>query len=355
MSDVFGALDERTVDSDIASRMVRFQGRRGSAMVHVVNILQENGWTSEDIVAIASGPPGSGHYDVVFDDADKCKAFCTSSNGHIKYRDVSYDITLHGRQVVQVRVHWLPICTKKIVLEELFSNYGTVLTIENEMYELGGFKCQSGTRLVTMEVSDSQKASIPHLLKFQCGSKALVTMRGRPPLCLKCLELGHVRGMCPDRGYKDTNQSSGTYADRLKQKKTVEVSKDVSPSKSVEKPGSAADNVQEQTVVTQDENWQQAKRRPRKSQQPKEKVPQAAPTTVVDKDEEQPAEPSQMEVSMASSKRKVEDLDEFTPMPRNKVASGHVPPGDIGLDTSEMLTQDSILDGILDAQSPHTY
>lgn len=63
----------------------------------------------------------------------------------------------------------------------------------------------------------------------------------------------------------------------------------------------------------------------------------------------------EMEVSVASAKRKVEDVDDFTPMPRNRVLSGDISAADNSLDMSEMLNQDSIYDGILDAQSPHTY
>ncbi|KAH3811388.1 hypothetical protein DPMN_139798 [Dreissena polymorpha] len=94
MSDLWAALDNQTVDTDITSRTVRFQGRRGSSMVHVVNILKEKGWTTEDIIVFASGPLRSSNYDVVFDDQAKCKAFFSSTNGHVKYCDAAYDITL---------------------------------------------------------------------------------------------------------------------------------------------------------------------------------------------------------------------------------------------------------------------
>ncbi|KAH3804394.1 hypothetical protein DPMN_132679 [Dreissena polymorpha] len=39
----------------------------------------------------------------------------------------------------------------------------------------------------------------------------------------------------------------------------------------------------------------------------------------------------EMEVSVASAKRKVDDEDDFTPMPRNRVFSGNIPVADKSL------------------------
>jgi hypothetical protein len=47
-----------------------------------------------------------------------------------------------------------------------------------------------------LEVNEIQKQKIPHMMKFQCGGKALLTIQGRPPLCLKCLQVGHYRNSC---------------------------------------------------------------------------------------------------------------------------------------------------------------
>ena len=36
------------------------------------------------------------------------------------------------------------------------------------------------------------------MIEFECGARALITMRGRQPLCLYCQEVGHVRMNCPN-------------------------------------------------------------------------------------------------------------------------------------------------------------
>ena len=48
-----------------------------------------------------------------------------------------------------------------------------------------------------IEIDEVGKSTIPHLLQFACGRKALVTVWGRPPLCLRCHNVGHMRSGCP--------------------------------------------------------------------------------------------------------------------------------------------------------------
>lgn len=54
-----------------------------------------------------------------------------------------------------------------------------------------------GTRQVKMKVDEFKKQIIPHIINFKSGQMLLVTMAGRPPYCLKCKAIGHVRNRCP--------------------------------------------------------------------------------------------------------------------------------------------------------------
>ena len=54
----------------------------------------------------------------------------------------------------------------------------------------------NGTREVTLRTTEVYKQKIPHLVTFHSGQSALITMPGRPPLCLKCRCVGHVRKDC---------------------------------------------------------------------------------------------------------------------------------------------------------------
>ena len=43
------------------------------------------------------------------------------------------------------------------------------------------------------------RQKIPHLVTFDSGQSILITMAGKPPLCLKCRCVGHVRKDCTSR------------------------------------------------------------------------------------------------------------------------------------------------------------
>ncbi|KAH3828569.1 hypothetical protein DPMN_130550 [Dreissena polymorpha] len=64
-------------------------------------------------------------------------------------------------------------------------------------------------------------------------------------------------------------------------------------------------------------------------------------------------ETKEMEVSEGTAKRKLEKEEDFYPMPRNRVVCGVEQVESGGIDTSEMLSPDSIYDGMLATQSPH--
>ena len=55
----------------------------------------------------------------------------------------------------------------------------------------------NGVRKVFLEVDVAQKIGLPHVFEFSDRLRALVTLTGRAPLCLKCGEVGHIRFGCP--------------------------------------------------------------------------------------------------------------------------------------------------------------
>ncbi|KAH3804393.1 hypothetical protein DPMN_132678 [Dreissena polymorpha] len=171
----WSALDEESMDKEMSERTIRIQGPRGASMVQVVGLLQELGIASEDVYALASGPPGSNSYDVVFKEKDKCDSFLKYLNkGARRYKDFDYEFSVFGRQIVTVKVHWLPVCTRPMVIHDIFSKFGKVVSIRNDTLKIRDFETLSGVRLVTLEVSVSEKAAIPHIVAFDCGAKALV-------------------------------------------------------------------------------------------------------------------------------------------------------------------------------------
>ena len=103
-----------------------------------------------------------------------------------------------SRQTINVRVHWLPGYVEDTLLYHLFKEYGKVVSVTRETTILDANTAKrNGVRTVLLETDDLMKGQIPHLFTFEGGISALVTMAGRPPLCLKCHTVGHVRRDCP--------------------------------------------------------------------------------------------------------------------------------------------------------------
>lgn len=335
ISSNFRPLDGNEICDRILQRTVKIQGQRGSSLVNIINLIRSLGVTENDVDAVSSNLPGSMAYDVVFTEPDKLTSFLASmKSDETVFQKLRYKFESYGSQVVHIRVHWLPIFIGNKILEDFFSQFGKVLKIELEKLTVQDFVTFSGVRIVTVEMSQQSKNKIPHVVNFECGNKALLTMRGRPPLCLRCMQLGHVGRDCPGKVIRPTvSLSVGKQASEV--------------AKPVEDTGSVS-------------TWTDVVRKGKKAKKAPE-TQDAAPATSPPGDQtpspvtsEMPVvETKEMEVSEGTSKRKLETEEEFTPMPRNRVVSGVEQVESGGIDMSDMLSQDSIYDGMLATQSPH--
>ena len=134
-----------------------------------------------------------------------------SNAGHIRVRDRSFPVVSISKQTVEFRVHWLPSYVKDTFVEDFFSHYGKVTSVTRDaaVFTPNDTK-RTGVRRVMMETDELRKRSLPYVINFNGGYTALVTMAGRPPLCLKCRTIGHLRKDCP--GSKPSNSGPKTYA-----------------------------------------------------------------------------------------------------------------------------------------------
>ena len=90
--------------------------------------------------------------------------------------------------------YWL---NTSVIIPEL-SKYGEVSSHEFENIfseEADGSHIRSSVRKVHMTVSYDNFDKIPYILKVN-DMEILLTIRGRPPLCLKCRHRGHIRSTC---------------------------------------------------------------------------------------------------------------------------------------------------------------
>lgn len=102
-----------------------------------------------------------------------------------------------------VRVHWFPTFIKDIALVEIFSNFGEVRDVRKVIDQ--DTNIDTGVREVYLVETEEAKRTIPYMLKIDnTDIKFLITVKGRPPLCLKCETPGHTRKNCREEEQETT-------------------------------------------------------------------------------------------------------------------------------------------------------
>ncbi|XP_049270085.1 uncharacterized protein LOC125757874 [Rhipicephalus sanguineus] len=98
---------------------------------------------------------------------------------------------------IKLKLLWLPPHLEPRRVEEAFQAYGVVKSIERETRRCAGMEQWMTTnRDVALELKDGiTVSSIPHIMSIY-GHQCLVLIPGRPPLCLRCKRVGHVRRQC---------------------------------------------------------------------------------------------------------------------------------------------------------------
>ena len=134
----------------------------------------------------------------------------------------------------RVRIHWAPPFIPNDVIINHLSQYGKVLSCVNEMSVSKGFEnVATGVRTVVM---CGNKADLPHFFVVVDKStkqtfQLLVTVTGRPPICLRCNKVGHFRRECTtpycrhhgEYGHKTEECSAvGSYAGVLRGQNNAE-------------------------------------------------------------------------------------------------------------------------------------
>ncbi|KAM7314187.1 hypothetical protein ISCGN_003972 [Ixodes scapularis] len=98
---------------------------------------------------------------------------------------------------VKIKLLWLPLHLDEKKVAEALAPFGTVRSVAREKWRVPGMEnMETMNREVCMTLHDTATSeSIPHLLKV-AGSQTLVVMSGRPPLCLRCKRVVHIRRQC---------------------------------------------------------------------------------------------------------------------------------------------------------------
>jgi len=163
----------------------------------VTGLLKKHGCKADDIISISrqeQGKPGT--FEVGFTGLTALDRFLKEGGEKLMYRNRTFACVNLGSQSVTIRLHWLPSYIKDDVVTQMCRRFGEVLSVEREKTTCDIFTVETGVRVVKMQLSADEVKCIPHLLSFRCGTRALVSVPGRPPLCLKCMTVGHMRRDC---------------------------------------------------------------------------------------------------------------------------------------------------------------
>ena len=203
--DVFPPLiGKGAIDSSRMVSTLQLSGGRGTGLHDITGLLKKYGCGPEDVISIArqeQGKPGS--YEVGFSGLTALTRFLREGGDGLSYRTRNFSFVNLGSQNVTLRLHWLPGYIKDDVVRQMCSRFGEVVSVEREKTKCDVIDVETGVRLVKMVLSVDDIKCLPHVLSFRCGAKALVSVPGRPPLCLKCMSVGHMRRDCgADTGAK---------------------------------------------------------------------------------------------------------------------------------------------------------
>ena len=191
------AISSAYFENESMDNTVKLTCRQGVSIVDTISLLRKHEIMPSAVVGLFSGPPSENAVYVEFNSQAPVQQL--KDQEVLSYRNKVFTFTQLGKQVLTLRLHWLPLYISDNLIRSVFSDYGTVLGVERASADYGNLRTriQNGLRTVSLEVDEAQRRRIPHLLQFACGTSILVTIAGRPPLCLKCSNIGHVRRDCP--------------------------------------------------------------------------------------------------------------------------------------------------------------
>ena len=79
------------------------------------------------------------------------------------------------------------------ILKAMLCLYGELVDIKCMKSTYGNVTAMNRVREVPLKTDEIRKRQIPHLVIIMSGQSALITMLGRPPLCLKCKVVSHTK------------------------------------------------------------------------------------------------------------------------------------------------------------------
>ncbi|XP_049270218.1 uncharacterized protein LOC125757909 [Rhipicephalus sanguineus] len=127
---------------------------------------------------------------------------------------------------VKMKLLWLPEHLEDTYIRDALHVFGKIKSISIESWKVADMEqMRTLNRDVVLSLADGVRVGdIPHLLTV-CGVQSLVLIPGRPPLCLRCNKVGHIRRNCRTPRCDDCRRFGHsaeecvmTYANKLRQR-----------------------------------------------------------------------------------------------------------------------------------------
>lgn len=207
----FEGEESQYINQDRLGKTLKFVPTRRNASVsagELLNALSSAGIQPDEISGIYKVGALDYSYSVLFCYTDTAEQI--SDLQSLKVGDQIFDIMKLNEQIVNVRVHWLPLYYDNLILHEALHSFGDVVDVKMLKAAHANSVTFDGVREVRLRTDEMRKHTIPHVIHFNSGQTVLLTMQGRLPYCLKCKSVGHVRNKCPKNNRNYANAVNST-------------------------------------------------------------------------------------------------------------------------------------------------
>lgn len=98
---------------------------------------------------------------------------------------------------IKVKIHWIPRNVPDDAVTKALAAYGKLKEICRDKWRTSFFEgIETTTRQAIIQLKESLTVdSLPHQM-YIAGCQVLLAVHGRPPLCLRCKQKGHIRRQC---------------------------------------------------------------------------------------------------------------------------------------------------------------
>lgn len=145
---------------------------------------------------VALGPYQMNHvWAATFNNAEAAKKIVATQEIKVKGRKCL--VIDPCNRDIRVKLHWVLHNVPDEEIKKAFQPYGRVTELTREKWRVQGCDAQcTMTRVISLQLKAGvAPEDIPQQMRI-AGDRALVAVPGRPPQCLRCEQIGHIRRDC---------------------------------------------------------------------------------------------------------------------------------------------------------------